>query len=164
MIPPTPGTTPSVELTSDPRKARESLTPGPIKAGPSSGHPVDKIKGRKPLLLLVEDDDSTRSALRKLFARLGWDVRSAMTVSDALTMLALEPEGIVLDLMLPDGDGLAVLRRVRSAGSSAKVVVTTGIDDPRRLDEVRRHLPDALLRKPMKFDDLVRALNVKRPV
>jgi two-component system OmpR family response regulator len=134
-----------------------------LKVEPPSSDPVGQVEGRKPLLLLVEDDDSTQSALRRLFTRLGWDVRSATTVSEGLAMLEFEPDGIVLDIMLPDGDGLAVLREVRSLGSSARVVVTTGVDDWRRLEEIRRHLPDALLRKPLEFEQLIQALSGKRP-
>jgi CheY-like chemotaxis protein len=154
-----------VEHSFDHREPQEFVPNEPVKPGTTSSSPAGTggLEDRKPLLLLVEDDDSTLSALRKLFTRLGWDVRSAMTVSEALAMLVLEPEMIVLDLMLPDGDGLAVLRKVRSEGSSARVVVATGVEDRRRLEEVRRHLPDALLRKPMEFDDLIRALNLRRP-
>ena len=152
-----------MRIASDHRATRQFVTPEPADLRRPWTHPADRIEieDRRPLLLLVEDHDSTLSALRRLFTRLGWDVRSAMSVSEALAMLALEPEWIVLDLMLPDGDGLAVLREARSAGSSAKVIVTTGIEDPRRLEDARRHLPDAFLRKPMEFGQLLRALNLQ---
>jgi CheY-like chemotaxis protein len=152
-----------MRLTSDRGATRGFVTPQLADLRRPSTHPADRIEieDRRPVLLLVEDHDSTLSALRRLFTRLGWDVRSAITVSEALTLLTLEPEWIVLDLMLPDGDGLAVLREARSAGSSAKVVVTTGIEDPRRLEDARRHLPDAFLRKPMEFGELLRALNLR---
>ena len=112
----------------------------------------------KPRLLLVEDDWRTHSALRKILGKLGWEVHSAMTVSGGLALLDLKPEAIVLDLMLPDGDGMAVLRKVRSERLRAKVAVTTGVEDARRLDEIRSLSPDALLRKPLELSDLLRAL------
>jgi CheY-like chemotaxis protein len=150
-----------VLVSTDDRESPDRFPSEPLEFGSPLGDPSEAIGGRRPSLLVVEDDDSTLSALRRLFTRLGWDVHSAMTVSEALELLVLEPEGIVLDLMLPDGDGLAVLRKVRSAGFSAKVVVTTGVEDPRRLEDARRHLPDALLRKPMEFGELLRALNLR---
>ena len=112
----------------------------------------------KPRLLLVEDDWRTHSALRKILGKLGWEVHSAMTVSGGLALLHLKPEAIVLDLMLPDGDGMAVLRKVRSERLQAKVAVTTGVEDARRLDEIRSLSPDALLRKPLELSDLLRVL------
>ena len=62
-----------------------------------------------------------------------------MTVAGGLALLDLKPEAIVLDLMLPDGDGLDVLRKVRSerlrrSGSSSP----PGIEDRDRLEEIRR--------------------------
>jgi DNA-binding response OmpR family regulator len=112
----------------------------------------------KPRLLLIEDDWRTHSALRKILTRLGWEVQSAMTVSGGLALLDHKPDAVVLDLMLPDGDGLDVLRKARSERLRAKFAVTTGVDDPRRLEEVRGLRPDALLRKPLELNELLRAI------
>ena len=61
--------------------------------------------------------------------RLGWEVHSAMTVSGGLALLDLRPDAVILDLMLPDGDGMEVLRKVRAEKLETKVAVTTGIED-----------------------------------
>ena len=125
--------------------------------------PVELItegEAAKPRMLLVEDDWRTHSALRKILSKLGWEVHSAMTVAGALALLDLKPDAIVLDLMLPDGDGAAVLRKVRSEKLRAKVAVTTGVEDSRRLEEIRGLAPDALLRKPLELGDLLRALTI----
>ncbi len=94
------------------------------------------IEQAKRRLLLIEDDWRTHSALRKIFSRLGWEVHSAMTVSGGLALLSLKPEAVLLDLMLPDGDGEAVLRQVRSDCLETKIIVTTGIEDYARLNSV----------------------------
>jgi CheY-like chemotaxis protein len=115
----------------------------------------------KPRLLLVEDDWRTHSALRKILGKLGWEVHSAMTVSGGLALLELKPDAIILDLMLPDGDGMAVLLKVRSEQLPMKVAVTTGVEDRKRLDEIRKLAPDALLRKPLELRDLLRVLGIE---
>jgi DNA-binding response OmpR family regulator len=112
----------------------------------------------RPRLLLVEDDWRTHAALRKILTRKGWEVHSAMTVSGGLALLHLRPQAIILDMMLPDGDGMELLRLVRAENHPTKVAVTTGMEDRARLEEIRKLRPDALLRKPLELDDLLRAL------
>ena len=118
----------------------------------------------KRRLVLVEDDWRTHNALRKILVRRGWDVQSAMTVSVGLALLEQNPDAVILDLMLPDGDGLAVLQKVRSEYPWIRVAVTTGVEDRARLEEIRSLNPDALLRKPMELADLLQALEAERSV
>jgi DNA-binding response OmpR family regulator len=132
-----------------------------VRIADGSTGPVEPEAGDvppRPRLLLVEDDWRTHSALRKILTKLGWEVHSAMTVSGGLALLHLKPQAIILDMMLPDGDGMEVLRQVRADKNPAKVAVTTGIEDRERLEEIRQLSPDALLRKPLDLDDLLRAL------
>jgi len=131
-----------------------SMTDGPSDPGSlASGEEPEK-----PRLLLVEDDWRTHSALCKILARRGWEVHSAMTVSGGLALLHLKPQAIILDLMLPDGDGIAVLYQIRAENQPAKVAVTTGIEDRSRLEEIRKLAPDAILRKPLNLEELLRVL------
>jgi DNA-binding response OmpR family regulator len=128
--------------------------------------PVESVLEDEPAkrrLLLIEDDWRTQTALRKILSRLGWEVHSAMTVAAGLALLDLKPEAVLLDLMLPDGDGAAVIRQVRAESLEMKVIVTTGIEDRRRLEYVRGLQPDAVLRKPVELDDLLRILETERP-
>jgi DNA-binding response OmpR family regulator len=126
------------------------------------GESVTGDKPAKPRLLLIEDDWRTHSALRKILTKLGWEVHSAMTVSGGLALLHLKPQAIVLDIMLPDGDGMDVLRKVRAEQHPIKIAVTTGIEDSARLEEIRKLAPGALLRKPLELNDLLRVLGIAR--
>jgi CheY-like chemotaxis protein len=111
---------------------------------------------QNPRLLIVEDHAATRLALGKVFLHRGWTVRSATAVAEALDLLGRgpEPDGLILDLILPDGDGLDVLRRVRDAGLRAHVAVCTGASDPMLLMRARALKPDLLLIKPIAPDVL----------
>jgi DNA-binding response OmpR family regulator len=124
--------------------------------------PSQESEPSKRRLLLVEDDWRTHNALRKILGKLGWDVQSAMTVSGGLALLDQNPDAMILDLMLPDGDGLVVLQKARAEHPSTRVAVTTGVEDRVRLDEIRSLQPAALLRKPLELDDLLRALENER--
>lgn len=106
-------------------------------------------------VLIVEDDDTTRRALQRLFASWGWNVSVASTVSAALEALDPPPEMIILDLWLPDGDGISVLHHVRKTGMRTFVAVTSGALDPDCVARILPLKPDLLMPKPL---DLARLL------
>lgn len=106
-------------------------------------------------LLIVEDNAVSRRALELLFRKRGWLVSAAPTLTEGLQMLDPAPDCIIIDLMLPDGDGETLIRRVRSEKLQSRVIVTTGCTDPSRLAEVGRLKPEALLRKPFDFTQVL---------
>lgn len=123
----------------------------PAPAGDAAG----AVVGRKGCVLVVEDDPATQRALRLLLASAGWEVLVAGTVADGVRLLTRGPTWVVLDLMLPDGDGATVLREIRTAGLPIRVVVTTGTSDREHLATVEALRPHRLLRKPIDLDDLL---------
>ena len=83
-------------------------------------------------LLVVEDEDDLVSALRVGLGRAGYAVDAALTVAEADGKLAVEPyDLVVLDIMLPDGDGFELCRRLRAGelrrpvGREARILVLT---------------------------------------
>src|SRR5438552_15695795 len=80
-----------------------SPAPGPTEA--SSISPLSRT------VLIVEDDRAARVAIARILRRRFFVVSEAANVADALAELAGEPEWILLDLMLPDGSGIDVLRK-----------------------------------------------------
>jgi len=78
-------------------------------------------------ILLVEDDKRIQAFNRELFEGQGFFVRSAMTLADARDAIAHQiPDAIVLDLNLPDGNGLDFLRNLRKT-SKVPVLLLTGL-------------------------------------
>ncbi|WUH97638.1 response regulator transcription factor [Spirillospora sp. NBC_00431] len=73
-------------------------------------------------ILLVEDDDRFAGALTTALRRTGHEVDRVASGREALT--APEPELVLLDLGLPDGDGIDVLRRIRTRAAVAVIIVT----------------------------------------
>ena len=107
-------------------------------------------------LLIVEDDAGIRDSLRAYYVRSGWEVRAAGTVAEGLTSLdaGAEPCCLILDLKLPDGDGKAILERVRSKGFKTRVAVCTGSVDLAQLRKVALLKPDAMLSKPIRLPEV----------
>jgi len=83
-----------------------------------------------PVRVLVVDDEPTLSDLLQMALRYeGWEVRTAADGQSALRAARdFRPDAVVLDVMLPDMDGLAVLRRLRSDGRDLPVLFLTAKD------------------------------------
>jgi DNA-binding NtrC family response regulator len=108
------------------------------------------------VLMIVEDDPASRSSLGSIFSRRGWAICSVSTLSEALAFLdhGLDPDCLVLDLTLPDGNGEEVLRRVRDGGLKTRVAVCTGTQDYEKLKSVQSLNPNGLLVKPIDLGEL----------
>lgn len=107
-------------------------------------------------LLVVDDDPAVRMALRTAFAREGMEVEEAAGGAEALERLSVHTfDLIVLDVMLEDMDGYAVLSRLRSGNILTPVLMLSG-----RQDETDQVLglglgADDYLTKPFKLSVLI---------
>jgi two-component system OmpR family response regulator len=83
-----------------------------------------------PLRVLVVDDEVNIAELVSMALRYeGWEVRAAHTGAKAVAAAKdLRPDAVVLDMMLPDFDGLEVLRRMRAVQTDLPVVFLTARD------------------------------------
>jgi two-component system KDP operon response regulator KdpE len=129
-------------------------------------------------VLLVDDDPALVRALRIGLSARGYEVATAGTGEDGVTQTALlTPDVVVLDLGLPDIDGVEVCRRIRlwsavpiivlsAAESEARKVsaLDNGADDyvtkPFSMAELEARLRVALRRRPLSVDDEPKQLKV----
>jgi DNA-binding response OmpR family regulator len=80
-----------------------------------------------PAILVVDDEQEFLNTYRRLFGRQKLRVVTAGTCAAALAALALEPFALVIvDLRLPDGDGLDVVRRARATAQPTPTIVVSG--------------------------------------
>ncbi|MEU3828999.1 response regulator [Streptomyces sp. SID486] len=80
-------------------------------------------------VLVVDDDPEVRAALEDGLALEGFTVRGAADGHAALATVAhWEPDALVLDVMMPVVDGLAVCRRLRALGDRTPILVLTALD------------------------------------
>ncbi len=80
-------------------------------------------------ILIVDDDRSLRDALRRALVLGGYDTVSAQDGAGALTEIAsAAPDAVVLDVGLPDIDGLEISRRLRAAGNRIPILMLTARD------------------------------------
>jgi two-component system response regulator MprA len=77
-------------------------------------------------LLVVDDDRAVRDALRRVLTLAGYDVQSAEDGSEAIEQIVQEvPDAVVLDVGMPELDGLEVCRRLRLLGNRVPVLMLT---------------------------------------
>ena len=86
-------------------------------------------------ILLVEDDAALRGALEELLCREGYDVIKASNVSSARSAMNSEVDLAMLDVGLPDGDGVSLCREWRDEGVQTPILFLTAKDE--ELDVVR---------------------------
>lgn len=78
-------------------------------------------------LLLVDDDEIFVNRLARAMDKRGFQVRTALGVAEAKTMIAQDPPAYaVIDLRLEDGSGLDVVEALRDRREDARIVVLTG--------------------------------------
>ena len=113
-----------------------------------------------PLRVLAVDDEPSLTELLSMALRYeGWNARTAGTGSEAVrTAREFQPDAIVLDMMLPDFDGLEVMRRIRTEQPDVPVIFLTAKD---AVDDRIQGLTaggDDYVTKPFSLEELIARL------
>ncbi|GGT33694.1 response regulator transcription factor [Streptomyces purpureus] len=110
-------------------------------------------------ILVVDDEPEVRAALEDGLAVEGYEVRGAADGLAALSAVAdWQPDAIVLDVMMPVLDGLAVCRRLRALDDRTPVIVLTALGSvSERVDGLDAGADDYLV-KPFALDELTARL------
>ncbi len=115
----------------------------------------------KPLILVVDDDIKITAMLRRSLDYAGYRVREAHNGLEALDVAeAIKPELVILDIMMPELDGLEVCRRLRSGGDTLIMLLTARDEVSDKIRGLDSGADDYLV-KPFALEELlarVRAL------
>jgi two-component system response regulator FixJ len=121
------------------------------------------MKARPRHVAILDDDPSIRVALGRLMKASEMIADIYSTGSQFFDALALKsPDCLVLDLEMPEMNGLAVLRRMQSLGCTLPVIVLTGSSDLSMQEDVLRTGARAFLKKPI--DALVLASTIEKAI
>jgi FixJ family two-component response regulator len=109
-------------------------------------------------IAVVDDDESMRNSLRRLFGSAGYSVECFASATDFVGSLAARaPHCVVLDLQLPGISGVELLERFAELADAPPVVVITGSDDSRARDRCIALGAKRYFRKPLDCDALLEA-------
>jgi two-component system response regulator MprA len=112
-------------------------------------------------ILVVDDEAAVRDALRRALELEGYEVELATDGLDALTRLEAdrpEPDAVVLDILMPELDGLEVCRRLRRAGRRLPVLMLTARAEVSDRVEGLDAGADDYLVKPFSLEELLARL------
>jgi CheY-like chemotaxis protein len=114
-------------------------------------------------LLIVDDEPAIAEVIESVASARGYEVTTTADAGAFLAAAALEPDVIVLDLSLPDTDGVELLRHLAQSGCRARILIVSGFDE--RVLETSGRLGAALgldvagtLNKPIRIAELRSAL------
>lgn len=111
-----------------------------------------------PLILIVEDDKAIRNLLSTALELHGYQHRSAETGKlSILEILSYKPHLVILDLGLPDMDGVDIIRKVRSWSNVPIIVVSARGEDRDKIDAFDAGADDYVT-KPFSVDELLARL------
>jgi serine/threonine protein kinase/CheY-like chemotaxis protein len=108
-------------------------------------------------ILVVDDEEHNRDMLARRLRRRGYEVETAASGQEALTMIAPgRYDIIVLDVMMPDVDGFEVLRSLRERWSKLElpVLMATALDASKDVVDALRHGANDYVTKPVDFEQL----------
>lgn len=137
--------------------------PAAVPVADSSSPRIAPDEGSE--LLVIEDDPFSRQALTRLLQRDGYAVTAFASAREARDWLS-SPEGRkrpigggVIDVHLPDGDGIDLTRQLRQMlGNGPRIVIVSGDTTMATLNRLRDAGADGFLGKPIRFPVLLEAL------
>jgi two-component system response regulator RegA len=113
----------------------------------------------RALMLVVEDNEALRHRLIRAFEDRGYEVRGAANVAEAEAVASEEePELVLLDLQMPDGNGLDLIPKLKN-DPATKIVVLTGYGSIATAIEALRRGATHYLTKPADADEILAAFD-----
>ena len=121
------------------------------------------MQDKLPLILLVDDDPVFRNQLMDALVQRGYPVICAVSVRTGVEALSSNPDFLLLDMLLPEGNGVEVLREARRRHMPLRsLVVTIAGDQARLLAEMAVYEPDEIMVKPVEVDDVLGWIEARR--
>ncbi len=114
---------------------------------------------RPQKILLVDDEEDFLETTSRRLIRRGFEVKTAMRCAEALPKVVTGwPDVVVLDVMLPDTDGMECLSRIKQAAPQLPVVMLTGHASLQASVQGLDHGASDYCLKPIELDELVEKL------
>ncbi len=130
-----------------------------MKGPTNSNKWVDEPLNLSPTLLIVDDDESNLESLQGVFAREGYQILVAPGGREALELVRRERIDVVLtDLMMPEMDGLDLLRSVKTVSPETEVILMTAYGTVARAVEAMKEGAYDFVTKPFKKIQIIKGV------
>jgi two-component system KDP operon response regulator KdpE len=136
----------------------EPGTAGPTP--PGDGKPPGAESGGRPVVVVIEDEPQIRRFLRPTLTAQGYHLVEAATAEDGILQAATrQPDVVILDLGLPDMDGLEVIRRLREWTAVPIIVLSARGQEPDKIAALDMGADDYVA-KPFGVGELLARMRV----
>jgi CheY-like chemotaxis protein len=110
----------------------------------------------RPRILVVDDDVVIRATFANIFDGEGYEVTAAPDGTEAVRLAGSQRfDAILLDLFMPEMDGMTALRHLRTRAPGAAIVILSSYVEPDREAEALRLGAAAVLTKPPDLEELL---------
>lgn len=131
----------------------------------SIGTPIKMINDRQMRLLIVDDSKLLRKKLRDELEKLGCEVIEAANGKEAISLdLEREPDGIILDIVMPEVGGIEALQTIREITPDVPVVMLSSAGTPQKLMLTLKMGAIDFIQKPYSKEQIVRAVETIRRI
>jgi len=104
-------------------------------------------------VLVIDDDMEIQEMLDVFLQSLGFETAKAFNASDGIKQVVIyEPDIVLLDIRLPDRDGVEVIKEIKKINKNIAVIMITGYKEAERVIEAFRHGAFDCLLKPFNFE------------
>jgi solute carrier family 13 (sodium-dependent dicarboxylate transporter), member 2/3/5 len=118
---------------------------------------------KKPVILLVDDEDQFRTALAKRLSVRGYEALDVNNGEDAIKIVRhRNPEVVVLDQKMPDMDGIQTLRELKKIRPEVQIIMLTGHGSIESARLTGKHDVFAYLQKPAPLDEVIERIEGAR--
>ena len=105
-------------------------------------------------VLVVDDEDGVRNTLSEFLEKKGYEAISASGGEEALEKMKAAPDIVLLDIMMPDTNGMEILNKIKEMSPSTDVIMITGLIEHEVGLESRKQGAFEFVTKPIDFDHL----------
>ncbi|MDP8299850.1 MAG: response regulator [Candidatus Tantalella remota] len=110
-------------------------------------------------LLVVDDEVEICDFVKNFFKERDFEVFVAYDGKEALGIIeARNPDIVLLDVKMPEMDGIETLKAIRKHNSSAKVIMVTAVEDAEKAEEAKSHGAIEYITKPLLLEQLERTV------
>ena len=122
---------------------------------------MSKVKELQPetsVILVVDDESVFRTRLCRAFRERGWEAHDAGDAEQALTLAAqVSPDLVLLDLKMPDGNGLDLIKAIKGLDQTITVIILTGYGSIATAMQAMKLGADHYLGKPVDAEQILGA-------
>lgn len=131
----------------------------------STGTPIKLINDRQMLVLIADDSKLLRKKLRDELEKLGCAVVEASNGKEAVAYdLEHEPDGIILDIVMPEVGGIEALQTIREVTPDVPVVMLSSAGTPQKLMQTLKMGAIDFIQKPYTHEQIVHAVETIRRI